>query len=245
MNKPDVKSLFKYKPINQFTLDIIANERIFYPLSELFNDPFDTKCSFKKNSAIVQSLDPDKIEKYFPGEKASDIIAYTPKDLSPNIDTFKSKLKNFGILSLAENAKDILMWSHYADEHKGICIELERSEGNELGNIKITRKVIYTKNYPSLNSKVLLTATKTESSLKRVLYTKSEHWTYEQEWRTFKPIGGKVYPIPGKIKSITFGVRSSDMDIEIIKKLINGCNILLYKALLKENEFGIKLKKIT
>ena len=230
MNNPDVKSLFKYKPINQFTLDIIANERIFYPLPESFNDPFDTKCSFKKNSATIQSIDHEKIEKAFPGESASDLVAHTRKDLSPNIDTFKIKLKNFGILSLAENAKDILMWSHYADDHKGVCIELERSEDNELGNIDTTRKVVYTKNYPSLNSKALLTSTDTESSLKRVLYTKSEHWSYEQEWRIFKPTGGIVYPVPGKIKSITIGVRASNMDIEIIKKLINGSDIVSAKA---------------
>ncbi|PMG18390.1 DUF2971 domain-containing protein [Vibrio splendidus] len=243
MNNPEVKSLYKYKPMNQFTLDIIASERIFYSLPESFNDPFDTQCSFTNSSAIVQSTDPQKIARAFPNDP--DIVAFERKSLSSDIDRFHHKLKNFGIVSLAESASDILMWSHYADNHKGICIELERHENNELGNIGATRKVSYTKKYPSLNSKFLLNEDKFEASLQRVLYTKSEQWKYEQEWRTFKPEGGKVYPLPGDIKSVIFGARASGMDIEIVKRLINDTKIKLYQAELKQGEFGLKFKKIT
>lgn len=244
MNNPEIKSLFKYKPLNQFTLDIIANDRIYYPKPDSFNDPFDTKCSFKNSSAIVQSQNLAKIKRVFPNEDPSEIMAYTRKDLTGEIDSFKNALRDFGILSLAEDEKDILMWSHYADDHKGVCIEFERTETNELGDPKATRKVAYTKSYPSMSVKSLLSKNGHHNSLMRVLYTKSEHWSYEKEWRNFQFTGGKVYPIPGKILSITFGARASEMDIDIVKKLV-GHSIPLYQAQLKENEFGIKVKKIT
>ncbi|MCG9720391.1 DUF2971 domain-containing protein [Shewanella sp. Isolate7] len=244
MKNPEIKSLFKYKPLNQYTLDIIANNRIYYPKPESFNDPFDTQCSFKNSSAIVQSKDLNKIKKAFPNEVSNEILAYTRKDLTAEIDSFKDEIKDFGILSLAEDEKDILMWSHYADDHKGVCIELERTDSNELGDPKATRKVAYTKSYPSMNVKSLLSKDGHDNSLMRVLYTKSEHWSYEREWRNFQSDGGKVYPIPGKILSITFGARASEMDIDIVKKLV-GNSIPLFHAQLKENEFGIKLKKIT
>lgn len=243
MDNPEIKSLFKYKPINQFTLDIIANHRIYYPLPELFNDPFDTQCSFKDSSVKTQSQDIDKITAAFPDESFSEIIANTSRDLSEDINSFNKSLQGFGILSLAENAKDILMWSHYAQDHKGVCIELERTETNDLGNPNSTRKVAYTKNYPSLRSKSLLTKDDRTSALMRVLYTKSEHWNYEREWRNFQQKGNTVYPVPGKILSITFGVRALKMDIDIIKKLV-GNTVSLYQAQLKKNEFGIKLEKI-
>lgn len=244
MNNPEIKSLFKYKPLNNFTLDIIVNNRIYYPKPESFNDPFDTQCSFKNSSAIIEPNNQDKIKKAFPNEDPNEVLAYTRKDLTGDIDSFKKELKDFGILSLAEDEKDILMWSHYADDHKGVCIEFERNDSNELGNLKVTRKVAYTKNYPSMNVKSLLSKDGHEKSLMRVLYTKSEHWNYEREWRNFQADGGKVYPIPGEILSITFGARASELDIDIIKKLV-GHSIPLYQAQLKENEFGIKLKKIT
>ena len=141
MNNPEIKSLFKYKPLNNFTLDIIANNRIYYPKPESFNDPFDTQCSFKNSSAIIESNDQDKIKKAFPDEDPNKILAYTRKDLSGDIDSFKKKLKGFGILSLAEDEKDLLMWSHYADDHKGVCIEFERNDSNELGNSKLLERL--------------------------------------------------------------------------------------------------------
>lgn len=229
--------------MNQFTLDIIASERIYYSLPESFNDPFDTQCSFTSSTAITHSTDANRVAKAFPDDQ--DIVAFELKNVSSDIDSFQRKLKKFGIVSLAESASDILMWSHYADNHKGICIELDRNENNELGNPEVTSKVKYTQSYPSLNSKILLDSDKFNSSLQRVLYTKSKQWEYEKEWRTFKQQGGIVYPLPGKIKSITFGIRSSQMDIEIVKKLIIGTEIMLFQAELKLGEFGIKFKKIT
>jgi len=245
MIHPEVTSLFKYKPINKFTLDIIANDRVFYPLPDSFNDPFDTQCSFRNKSTRTQSTDTQKLNKAFPDEDLDEITVSIRKDLTRNIDDFKRELQNFGVLSLAENAKDILMWSHYSEDHKGLCIEFERNASNELGNKDKTTKVNYTKNYPSLSSKTLLSRKDTESALMRVLYTKSECWSYEKEWRMFMPKGNKVYSIPGQIKSITFGARASTMDIDIVKQLITSKNIDLYKAVLKESEFGIKLEKIT
>lgn len=245
MDNPEVKSLYKYKPINQFTLDIIANDRIFFPLPDSFNDPFDTKCSFNKSLAKIQSTGLSKLAKVFPGENPSEMMAFTNKDMTVEINNFNTRLKGFGILSLAEGAKDMLMWSHYAADHKGLCIEFERTESNYLGDKTKTKKVNYTKSYPSLSAKALLNKKDISNSLMRVLYTKSECWAYEKEWRMFMAQGNKVYPIPGKIKSITFGVRASDMDIDIVKKLIVGRNITLNKAVLKDNEFGIKLEKIS
>ena len=243
MIHPEIKSLYKYKPINQFTLDIIANDRIFYPLPGSFNDPFDTKCSFKNKSALTQTADEKKIAQAFPDENPSDITVFTRTDLTQEIDVFKNRLNNFGILSLTGNAKNILMWSHYAEDHKGICIEFERNEVNGLGDSGKTKKVNYTKNYPSLSSKTLLSKKDTESSLMRVLYTKSESWSYEQEWRMLIPQGNTVYAVPGKVKSIIFGARASNMDIDIIEQLIKNKNVVLNKAVLKESEFGIKLEK--
>lgn len=244
MYSPEVESLFEYKPMNQFTLDIIANQRIFYPKPKSFNDPFDTQCSFRNRSVIIQSTDSEKISNAFPSQNPSNMSVHTRTDMSKAIASFKGQIEKMGVLSLSESCKDILMWSHYADDHRGICIELIREPINELGDKNVTRKVTYTKSYPSLNSKALLSEVGSSSSVKRVLYTKSEQWEYENEWRTFKSVGGEVYPLPGSIRSIIFGVRASMMDIEIVTKLVGEGSIDLYKAQLKESAFGIKLERI-
>ena len=43
MKHSEVKSLYKYRPINEFTLDIIANARVYYPTADKFNDPYDSE----------------------------------------------------------------------------------------------------------------------------------------------------------------------------------------------------------
>lgn len=39
------------------------------------------------------------------------------------IQSYLNALKPFGCCSFSTNPKNLLMWSHYADEHKGLCIE--------------------------------------------------------------------------------------------------------------------------
>ena len=112
MEHPEITSLYKYRPINSFTLDIIANNRIYYPLPASFNDPFDTQCYFRKTSIVTQDIDSSNVGKYFPDEDTNEMIIATRKDASVDIEAFKKSLSEFGILSLAESQKNILMWSH-------------------------------------------------------------------------------------------------------------------------------------
>jgi len=66
--------------------------------------------------------------------------------------------------------------------------------------------------------------------VRRILWTKSEQWRYENEWRTIILEGGQVKNIPGAVKSITFGMRCSQISIDIIKQLVRGNNIQLRQA---------------
>ncbi|MBB6054608.1 DUF2971 domain-containing protein [Tolumonas osonensis] len=243
MKNPEIKSLYKYKPINLFTLDIIANERIFYALPESFNDPFDAKCSFKRQTSTTPATTA-QTKKHFPNGIRDGITAYSLNDHTQDINEFEEKLKSYGILSLSENCKDILMWSHYADDHKGLCIEFERTESCVLGDDTKTKKVNYTKAYPSLTPNIFNSKSLMSEAQLRVLYTKSEQWSYEYEWRSFIINGGTVERIPGRIKSIIFGNRASNSDIDIIRKIVADRNIPLFKASLKSGDFGLKLNKI-
>ncbi|MBY5945608.1 DUF2971 domain-containing protein [Photobacterium rosenbergii] len=74
------------------------------------NDPFECKVTEKSKSALRQLL----------GEHSSTNAAQ---------DVFMANFENFlnshGIISLSDNHEELLMWSHYADEHRGIVIEFE------------------------------------------------------------------------------------------------------------------------
>jgi len=102
-----------------------------------------------------------------------------------------NELRNtLGILSLSERNDSILMWSHYANSHKGFCIGF----GNNL-DVKVSdvREVIYAE---VRNTKFLFdfltnsdpTLENFEEALRREYFlTKYIDWKYEKEWRIVGP----------------------------------------------------------
>ena len=66
--------------------------------------------------------------------------------------TNDNTIENSGILSLSKRSKNITMWSHYADNHKGLVFELEikkdldsffsvKTEMSHFSNMTLGRKV--------------------------------------------------------------------------------------------------------
>lgn len=97
--------------------------------------------------------------------------------------TFDSK---FGILCLSETADSLLMWAHYAGNHRGFVVQFDEThpffaasefEGQSLG---LTR-VQYSQERPVVSYSTL-------NSSPHLYYRKSPEWSYEREWRLIKPL---------------------------------------------------------
>ena len=67
-----------------------------------------------------------------------------------------------------------LMWSHYADNHRGICLEFTTREAP----FQCAQKVVYRSEYPQWQPHILL-----EARIEQALLTKSDDWEYEDEYR--------------------------------------------------------------
>jgi hypothetical protein len=77
---------------------------------------------------------------------------------------------------LTANPRSILMWTHYADNHRGICLEYGCGK-SEFG---IAVKVVYTDEYPLWRPHQL-------GEILDILITKSNVWAYEEEYRLVIP----------------------------------------------------------
>lgn len=159
----------------------------------------------------------------------------------------KERLASAGILSLSELEDNILMWSHYAQQHKGICIEFKRTSSNILGMPGNTSPVRYSIKAPTIDARSYRTADpegKNEIELSLVL-TKAADWTYEREWRVIKHSrANSVQPLGCKIESITLGLRSEEATQEHVLSLAKREGFKVKKASLKPNEFGLKIDQI-
>lgn len=70
------------------------------------------------------------------------------------ISGFRGHMKTLGVLSLAGTCENILLWSHYADSHRGLCLEFEVEPGSTpMGShhLSSARQVHYLADHPDIS----------------------------------------------------------------------------------------------
>jgi hypothetical protein len=95
---------------------------------------------------------------------------------------------DIGILCLCDSPKSVVMWSHYAREHKGFVVGFESRDGffshqpNDPIDIGVLNLVNYSKSRPLIDVRTI----KEGENLPDILFTKNEEWSYEKEWRIIR-----------------------------------------------------------
>lgn len=99
------------------------------------------------------------------------------------------KMKNLFLVGcLCTSYKNRLMWSHYADSHKGFCIEYDFSEPEDELLSKLPLPVVYSEKRPSVPWKAAINNSEENmeeayAEIMMGLLTKDKDWEYENEWR--------------------------------------------------------------
>jgi len=248
MQNPEVTKLYKYRAFNKYSLSMLINREMWVPKPELFNDPFD--CSLKPATPKTTEDGVHQlfqiIDELYESQKAEEMKAeiLEEKKASPVNEVQDNALlehmkeaKDSGVFSLSEKNNNILMWSHYANDHKGFCIEFERKDVDEnfLSHF-MCRPVEYAIRYPDLNRVIDL--------LDVNLFTKAKGWAYEAEWRLVTKLGNRVLPLPAPITGIIFGMKASEESIKTIKNSLLSQNINFYQAGRKAGKFAVEINKI-
>jgi len=124
---------------------------------------------------------------------------------------------NLGMCSFSEVYDHELMWAHYADQFRGICISysLPRLLSGLPKDVHFVR-MFYNETEPTIHR----TNDDPGQLAKMVLSYKSYKWLYEREWRMFAPLGKAYYRNIASVTRVYLGSRISDHDRnEILKKL--------------------------
>jgi hypothetical protein len=258
MEYENIKVLYKYLDWNDRARSILEDEIIWYSKVSEFNDPFEgiyeinyditpesivslavkgLSNEYHNWSSISDFILKNVVTDDFGGLRIREDFRGTMKN---RVEEMLAGLKNAGVLSLSESHRNILLWSHYANDHKGICIEFERDIDDFLGNSSFCRPVIYSEIYPIPSIDDVL---KHEDFLtNQILFTKSKHWEYEKEWRIWNTAGNKTHPIPGKILSVTMGAKW-DGDVNLLKRLSMQKDFKLFKASTVKGKYGLNIRK--
>jgi Protein of unknown function (DUF2971) len=156
--------------------------------------------------------------------------------------------RSFSVLSLSEDPSSILMWSHYADNHKGFCIQYDFSESSETSDL---RRYCF----PVLYRKKLIDATKymqkpTETNPlfgQFMSLIKSDEWKYEKEWRIIYAFGSSLAKFEHRMpkpSAIILGSHISKENCLAIKDYCNGRGIRVKKAELSPKEFRMTIQNL-
>lgn len=172
---------------------------------------------------------------------------------STNITLIEQSLKNIismkdtklGILSLSKRYDDELLWAHYADSHKGFCIEydLERLISKQNTKHKFF-DVQYSTQIPALNFSEILDQSNPDALIKIMLGFKSQRWEYENELRIITENQGLNTYDYRAVKAIYFGLKTPKDEIEQVMKTLQGRRIKYFQIELKSNSFYFKVIQI-
>jgi len=249
MNIP--KYLYKYRSLHtkkdrEHTLRILSHNEIYFTKCKEFNDPFD--CNLHISVHGDCNTHKVKLRQLNPDLSDEELISQTLKDLQPkNIKKCELRInneirrinKNIGIFSMSAKRDNLLMWSHYANFHKGICLEFKTINGKLFGCEILN--VDYEKKYPNLS----MYDNPNFEWVKKYLTTKSLDWEYEEEWRIiYKKTGCQAFlSEDNELSGVILGSHISKRNKESVLKCLseNNCEVKLYQAHECKDRFGLNI----
>lgn len=212
-----------------YLIDLIRKGALKFTMPSEFNDPFD----------------------YCPAQLEGIPNSTLPHAVADNINRSMQNISSLlsGVACFTLHPDRMLMWSHYGDQHRSVCIGFDTDLLRELCPIndqchpqyEDMEKVTYTKDRPSRSDK-------------KAIYKKSEEWRGEKEYRLVSnacpgnPEGGPgVWNIPkSAIKEIVFGARiHPEIEGVIVNELMfHRPDIIRKKAILHTNTFEMMIEDL-
>ncbi len=238
---------YKYRKLNKNTLDSLLNKYFYYSNPSELNDPFDCivpndyaatheeikkwiislNLSKSKQKKIYEKLLIDKIN-----TQQKEIIENAEKD-------------SINIYCLSTEWNESLMWAHYADSYKGICIGYSTDYFNNFYSLRIDYKTKYNElfqktdfdyyyatlfkvNYNKNNTDFYNVFKENYEAIIKGLLYKQPKWGYENEYRSIIlkksriNISNKIYYKENILKEVIFGYKVDDENIKSIKDIVSN-----------------------
>lgn len=249
--------IYKYLPFTDGSKCILTDGTMKFSHHSEFNDPFDCKTAYdiEKSMTYLKSCsdlfkEAGRQLKLSPAQRVSKRkqMEHGLRRSLESGEFHTGMIGEVGICCLTKKPDNILMWSHYADNHKGLVIEFtidNNSENIHMGNVEnklFGWDVEYTESMP-----VISTEERDFNAVKDVFLMKSPDWRYEAEYRVLS-----MYKGPGihkfdqqLISRVIAGVKMPKASFDELKKLVkqlnhkNGKNIEVVRAKMSKTEYRI------
>lgn len=254
----------RYKFISSQYLASLSNEKLWISDPKNFNDPFDLKIIIENRtlaspfgneerlrkafSEVFLNNDSIKNHWFYDDELIESLTNWIkgPEHYSWVIDQFKRRVSLFGVSCFAQDWNVPLMWSHYGESHRGICIEYAvhpMKIAFDFANQNLDQyHVRYATELPMLCLSELLFSP--HQVLPNFLATKHADWAYEKEWRLVNyTTKNSFMPMPSaiQISAIIIGLH---FDMSRIKEITTKAAELGVPVYMMRRRFGYELNLV-
>jgi len=246
--------LYRYRHLQgkhrRWTSRILTHSVLHFAAPTSFNDPYDCKVHFRPrvSSADLRRKHVALVKKYMPqlnraqrrAKVAGDLKTVDPDEFLLKVSQgLQEAVEKLGVLSLSASDRNILLWSHYAAGHTGLCLKfLATADTPFFGR---AQPVQYSVAYPEVE----LLRDSPDRHIDAFLLTKAIDWKYEEEWRIIDHDSGpgeKVFP-EGLLVGVILGARMPTEDKEVVVKRLGARKdpVQIYQASVSRASFGLEI----
>ena len=247
---------YKYRPMSspeaiERVEQILLRDEICFAPSSSFNDPFDLNPVFLLDASVEKQRDdflrlsrkfrPDlSDEKHLAEADRVMKTSLSPSDIEVTTNTIQREHQRamstlVGTFCVSEKCDDLLVWAHYADSHRGVCLEFDG-----FGALMAHAQKV---NYQSTRQPINPYVDDRDAMLTKALLTKSEHWNYEVEWRLLRVDEGPglVRFRPNNLTGVVVGALATNETIRTLKNWASKrfVPLKMYRARTSNKEFKL------
>jgi hypothetical protein len=251
--------LYKYLPAGrphslQNLHDVLVKSLLRLSSPTQFNDPFEMAAHFTlkaterqrlaRYESLARELEPHRGWRAIQA-RMQILMSQTEVQLRPALDKSLSGVRDAaGIYSFAGDPKNTLMWSHYASDHKGVCLIFDRA--HDIATLSHAFRVRYVRNLPVLNW-----IRSFHKDIGKMLFAKHPAWRYEHESRIMIAFqAGRYLPVaPLALRGLIFGCRAepqfiNDVELILAKRAAAGHPLLrVYSAQTHPTKYKLVVKR--
>lgn len=240
--------LWKYREWDKdgHTRDMIVQGDVYYASPKTLNDPFEFRWleQLPKTRAERVRYAKEMCAKIGPNDSISRRRAQFLHIMS-DLEQLSEERKNgrgptraniaLGVFCVSSLRDNVLMWSHYAKNHKGVCVGI-RADG-------LTGKrflpVQYRETVPVLDAWTYIQTD--NNSFVEVSLVKAIDWKYEDEWRSVNTVG--VHHFPECVDQVIIGALASDQTRAAVHEAVAAApqEIEVFNARLSNSRYQLDI----
>lgn len=237
--------VYRMRSVNRYLFDTLINKEMWFSNPTDFNDPFDCDINMTFNGSphsSIQNYFDNYLKKQFSSKELENINTtnISNDDFGVLLNKVAKKVaQRKGIACFMSNCDNLLMWAHYADSHKGVCLKFDILEDTDF--FSPAKKVVYAKDYPIYNY-----LEKKNDFVNQMFFTKSKEWEYEGEVRVLKNKKDNYQFKESSLKELIFGCNISENDKKTLTKIIRQYypNTKIKQAVKNDSKFELKFDEI-